>query len=153
MKKTILAGGAALLTLGFFTLTAFGGGKTKAQQEAEIAQAVTTKVEALRAEKAQECDTRIAEAAKMKYNEMLAAMPAEPAKPGTKTPKGKTPSAKPAPAPLPQPTPPNKPTTKVDEKVNSRLPTGSPTQQKPDEKKVDEKVKSRLPQKPAGGGQ
>lgn len=151
MKKTILAGGAALLMLGFFTLTAFGGGKTKAQQEAEIAQAVTAQVEALRAEKAQECDTRIAEAAKMKYNELLASTPApEPAKPGSKTPKGKTPTAKPA--PIPQPTPPNKPTTKVDEKVNSRLPTGAPTQQKPDEKKVDEKVKSRLPQKPSGGG-
>lgn len=119
MKKTVLIGGAALLAAGFFTLTAFGG-KTKAQQDADIAKAVTEQVDAFRQEKIAECDERVAAAAQAKYDELMAAAPAEPAKPapGKKTaPKGK---GGPKVDPLPQPAPP-KPSTATqakDDKMN-----------------------------------
>lgn len=113
MKKNFLFVALAAAT-GFLALTAFGG-KTKADQMKEIASMVESKLADLTAEKAAECDARVADAAKTKF-EAMAAVPA-PAPPTIAPTKGKTTPKKgvtkstPKPAgpstatPLPQPTP------------------------------------------------
>lgn len=101
--KFILAGAATLMVAGFLTLTAFGSGKTLEQQKQEIAAAVTARLDELRAQKEEECTAKVNEEAQRRYQEFLAAQPAEPAaaaKPGKK---GKT--TTPRVSPLPQTTP------------------------------------------------
>ncbi len=150
MKKTILMGGAALLAIGFMTLTAFGGSKTKAQQEAEITQAVAAKVEELRTTKAAECETRVADAAKVKYDEWAAAQPVVPTKFGSTgkkvVPKGKTP---PKVDPLPQPTPPTK--TPTDAKKD-KMQGGTNVDDKKDKMQAQPNTdKKKAKMKPDGG--
>lgn len=102
-KKFIYAGAAMLTVAGFVTLTAFGG-KTLEQQKQEITAAVTARLEELRAQKEEECTAKVTEEGQRRYQEFLAAQPAEPvksaAKPGKKGKPG-TPKV----APLPQTVP------------------------------------------------
>ncbi len=98
-KKLILAGAVAVV--GFFSLTAFDG-KTLEQQKAEIAQMVTSKLDAYRSELTAACDARVEAEAQTRYAAVVAAREAEAVaatgKPGTKkktTTKGT--SAKPLP--------------------------------------------------------
>ncbi len=75
-----------ILAAGFVTLTAFGG-KTLEQQKQEIAAAITAQLDEYRAQKQEECTTRVNEEAQRRYDEFLAAQPATPAvapKPGVK---------------------------------------------------------------------
>lgn len=116
-KKFFFLGGAALLAGAFVGLTAFGG-MTKAQQLAQIDEAVATQLVALRETKTKECDESIAKAANAKAQEMLAApVVEEPVKAvaGAKAPvkkpatkKGGTTGTKVD--PMPQPAPPAKST-------------------------------------------
>jgi hypothetical protein len=84
-KKLILAGAAAVV--GFFSLTAFDG-KTLEQQKAEIAQMVTSKLDAYRSELTAACDARVEAEAQTRYAAVVAAREAEAVaatgKPGTK---------------------------------------------------------------------
>lgn len=77
-KKILLAG--AVVVAGFITLTAFDG-KTLAQQKEEIAAAVTAKLEALRTEKAAECDARVQVEITTRVDAWKAEMAAAPAAP------------------------------------------------------------------------
>jgi hypothetical protein len=83
-KKLILAGAAAVV--GFISLTAFFDGKTLEQQKAEIAQMVTSKLDAYRMEKTAECDMRVETEAQTRYAAVVAAREADmaAATPGTK---------------------------------------------------------------------
>ena len=109
MNKTLLVG--AVTIFGFIALTAFGG-KTLAEQKAEIASAITAKLEGYRTELQTACDERVASAAQTKADEMIAAKAAEA--PTTKgmvaAPKKKAPTkggaSGPKVDPLPQPTKP-----------------------------------------------
>lgn len=107
-KKLILAGFVVLTA--FITLTAFGG-KTKEQQQQEIAAAITAKLDEFRAQKQEECTLRVNDEAQRQFQEYLAAKEAE--KPAATTTKkrstGKTTVKK---DPLPQPTTPTTPTTR-----------------------------------------
>ncbi len=155
MKKMMLVGGAALLTAGYLTLTAFGGGMTKAQQAAQIAKDVAAQTEAYRAELTANCDAEIAAAAKAKYDAWVAESATSLANPPAKTtPKATKKGGKAKVDPLPQPTPPAQtPATKVDEKAKSRMPTpAGTTPPSGDPAKVDQKAKSRMPAKPKGDG-
>ena len=80
MTKNILLFGAVVVA-GYCTFSAFG--PKQDAQKSEIAQMVTSKLEELRAEKAQECDARVATEAKKRYDEAMAAAPA-PAAPVAK---------------------------------------------------------------------
>lgn len=76
MNKNLLLVGAVAVA-SYLTLTAFGG-KTKAEQMAEITDKVKMGLEDLRTEEKAKCDTRVAETVDAKYAEMAAATP-EPA--------------------------------------------------------------------------
>jgi hypothetical protein len=86
MNKNLLLVGAVAVA-SYLTLTAFGG-KTKAEQMAEISDKVKMGLDDLRTEEKAKCDTRVAEAVETKYAEMVAATP-EPAPMPTKAVKGK----------------------------------------------------------------
>lgn len=76
MNKNLLLAGAVAVA-GFFTLTAFDG-KTLAQQKEEIASAVTTKLDELRAEKSAECDAKVEAEASTQFETWKAEMAAAP---------------------------------------------------------------------------
>lgn len=76
MNKNLLIVGVVAVA-SYFTLTAFGG-KTKAEQMAEIQDKVKMGLEEIRTQEKANCDARVAEAVEMKYSEMAAATP-EPA--------------------------------------------------------------------------
>ena len=104
MNKNLLLVGAVAVA-GYLTLTAFGG-KTKAEQMAEIKEKIQMGLNEIRTQEKEKCDTRVAEAVEAKYAEMAASMPAPAAAPaGKKAVKstGKGPSAKPLPTPAPAP--------------------------------------------------
>jgi type II secretory pathway pseudopilin PulG len=108
MKKSILLIGAVAVS-GYIGLTAFGG-QTKAQQEAEIASAIQTKLDNYRTELQAACDERVAGEAKAQYETWAAAEAEKPAPAPDKkgvakksTPKKTTPKKV---DPLPNPTPP-----------------------------------------------
>lgn len=85
MNKKLLLLGAFALVGAFVVFTAFKG-KTRKEQEAEIQQMVTMKLDELRAAKEQECTDRIEAAAQQKFQEIVAAREAEAAaKPGKKS--------------------------------------------------------------------
>lgn len=65
----------AVAVAGFITLTAFGG-KTKADQLAEIKEKVQMGLEAIRNEEKTKCDERVAAAADQKVAELMANTPA-----------------------------------------------------------------------------
>ncbi len=99
-KKFLLAG--FVVAAGFITLTAFGG-KTKEQQQQEIATAITAQLDEFRAQKQQECTDMVYAEAQRRYDEYVASLPPVKAtKPGSKKSTAKKPSAV---TPLPQ-TPP-----------------------------------------------
>jgi hypothetical protein len=104
-KKLLLAG--AFAAVGFIGLTAFGG-QTREQQEAEIAAAVTGKLDELRATLETTCNERIAAESQSRFDAWLLAEAAKPSKPGVSKPKPVTskPKGKPSVDPLPQPTTP-----------------------------------------------
>lgn len=76
MNKNLLIVGVVAIA-SYFTLTAFGG-KTKAEQMAEIQEKVKMGLDDIRTEEKAKCDARVAEAVEMKYSELAAATP-EPA--------------------------------------------------------------------------
>lgn len=133
-KKIFFLGGAALLAGAFVGLTAFGG-MTKAQQLAQIDEAVAAQLVTLRETKTKECDESVAKAANAKAQEMLAApVVEEPVKAvaGAKAPvkkpatkKGGTTGTKVD--PMPQPAP---PATKPVEVQKERGGTTAPEVQK-----------------------
>lgn len=109
MNKNLLFIGAVAVA-GYLTLTAFGG-KTKAEQMAEIKEKVQMGLDELRTTEKAACDARVAEAVEAKYAEMAAATPeptpavaGKPVKKGTKG----GPSVKPLPTPPAPPTDPTK---------------------------------------------
>lgn len=106
-KKMLLVG--ALAITGFFALTAFGG-KTKAEQEAEIKAGIEAKLAAYTSELQAACDARVEAEAQTRYDAVVAERAAaEAAKPvaGGKKPAVKKPVSKgPKVDPLPQPTKP-----------------------------------------------
>ena len=124
-KKIMLFGAAALV--GFLSLTAFGG-KTKADQMAEISEKVKMGLDAFRADEKVKCDTKVGEAVAAKVAE-LAAMPVPaPVKGATKkaTKGGK---GGPKVDPLPQPSTPTNPksdkmnpTPNTDQKQDKMVP-------------------------------
>ncbi len=95
MNKNLLLVGAVAVA-SYMTLTAFGG-KTKAEQMAEISDKVKMGLEDLRTEEKAKCDTRVAEAVDTKYAEMLAATP-EPVQGKAVKGKGGPKAVKPLPA-------------------------------------------------------
>jgi hypothetical protein len=116
-KKLLLAG--AFAAVGFIGLTAFGG-QTREQQEAEIAAAVTGKLDELRATLETTCNERIATEAQSRFDAWLLAEAAKPSKPGVSKPKPVTskPKGKPSVDPLPQPSVPAKPADPTKDKFN-----------------------------------
>lgn len=104
MNKHFFTAGAIAL-MGFFVLTAFGG-KTLAEQQAEVANAVTAKLDELRAQMDVACKARIDAEVKSRYNQFLLDESAKT------TSKGGTAAAKPAPKPATKPAPAPAPTTK-----------------------------------------
>ncbi len=144
-KKLLLAGAVAVV--GFVTLTAFGG-KTLEQQKAEIATAVTAKIEEFRAQKEEECTARVTTEAQNRFTQWQAEEEAAAAaKPGAKKPtggKGK-PTTKPSVTPLPQPQPPKPSDPKKD-----KMEGGSNTTEKQD--KMQGQPNTDQKKKKMGGG-
>jgi hypothetical protein len=128
-KKLLLAG--AFAAVGFIGLTAFGG-QTREQQEAEIAAAVTGKLDELRATLETTCNERIATEAQSRFDAWLLAEAAKPSKPGVSKPKPVTskPKGKPSVDPLPQPTTPPPPSKPTQDKFNQGQDQSKPTQDK-----------------------
>ena len=87
MNKSLILVGAVAVA-GFITLTAFGG-KTKADQLAEIKEKVQMGLESIRSEEKTKCDERVAAAADQKVAELMASQPA-PAAPAAKPAKKST---------------------------------------------------------------
>ncbi len=114
-KQTLLAG--MLLLAGFISLTAFGG-KTREQQEAEIATAVTAKLDELRAELEQQCTDRVMAEAQTRYDAYLLEMAGKPSKPGASKPSTKPKTGGTA-KPLPEPQKPAKPADPSKDKWNT----------------------------------
>ncbi len=83
MNKSLILVGAVAVA-GFITLTAFGG-KTKADQLAEIKEKVQMGLESIRSEEKTKCDERVAAAADQKVAELMASQPAPAAKPVKKS--------------------------------------------------------------------
>ena len=77
-KKLLLFGAAALIA--FVSLTAFGG-KTKAEQDAAIQQAITTQLDSFRVEQHNICTERVMAEAESRFVTMMAEKAAS-AKPG-----------------------------------------------------------------------
>jgi hypothetical protein len=123
-KKMILFGAAALV--GCFVLASFDK-KTLAQQNEEIATAVTAKLDALRAEKEAACTETVTAEANTRYQAFLAEEAAKPvpAVAGGKKPVKKGSTAGPKVDPLPQTTAP----AKVDPKKD-KMDGGTNTQEK-----------------------
>lgn len=147
-KKLILAGAAAVV--GFISLTAFFDGKTLEQQKAEIAQMVTSKLDAYRMELTSACDLRVEEAAQTKYAEVVAAREAEmaAAKPGTK----KKPTAKGATTkPLPPATPPTKTSTDQKKDKMQGTPTTDEKKEKMQQAPTTDKKKAKMKEQTGGG--
>lgn len=113
-KKQLMLLGAAAVA-GYFTLTAFGG-KTKAEQMAEITEKAKMQLEEIRTAEKAKCDEKVAAAVNEQYAAMAAAEP-EPAPATTKG--GKKPAKKGGPKvdPLPQPSAPSNP---KQDKMNSQ---------------------------------
>ncbi|MFZ4634006.1 MAG: hypothetical protein ACOYNO_07360 [Saprospiraceae bacterium] len=131
-KKLLLAG--AFAAAGFICLTAFGG-QTREQQEAEIAAAVTGKLDELRATLETTCNERIATESQTRFNAWLLAEAAKPSKPGVAKPKPVTSKPKPGTGkpsvdPLPQPTTPPPPSKPTQDKFNQGQDQSKPTQDK-----------------------
>jgi len=122
-KKMILLGAAALV--GCFVLASFDK-KTLAQQKEEIAQSVTVKLDALRAEKEVACTETINAEASTRYQAFVAEEAAKPVVAGAKKAVKKGGKGGPKADPLPQVTPP--PAT-VDPK-KSKMEGGSNTEEK-----------------------
>lgn len=107
-KKHILFFGTAFAVAGYFSFSAFG--PKQDAQKAEIASAVTAKLDELRASKEQECTAKVMTEAQKRYDEAMAAVPAvaapvaAPAKKTIVTKKG---SKGPKVDPLPQTTAPS----------------------------------------------
>jgi hypothetical protein len=117
-KKLLLAG--FVIAAGFIALTAFGG-QTLEQQKADIAKSVAAKLDALRADKAKECDDRVNTEAKTRFDKAMAEKESASAKAPAKSmvkKGGKTPKA----APLPPATKPTSTVPTTDEaKAKSRM--------------------------------
>jgi hypothetical protein len=134
-KKLLFAG--ALAVVSYITLTAFDG-KTLEQQKAEIAQMVTSKLDAHRSELQAACDARVEAEAQTRYEAVLAARAEEAAKapaakPGVAKTKTKPKAGKGGPKaePLPAPTPPAPTKTQTDVKKDKMQGTPN-TQEKQD---------------------
>lgn len=142
-KKFLILG--AFGVAAFAALTAFG--PKQDAQKAEIDAAVTSQLEEFRAAQQTACDERVAVAAKTKFDEYIAAMPAPtPAKP-TAAPKKKGGAKGPKVDPLPQPT---KPKT---DPQKDRGGTTTPEQQKKREGTITpEQQKKRGGQSGSGNG-
>jgi|GEM_PF-886738 len=140
-KKLLLAG--AFAAAGFIGLTAFGG-QTREQQEAEIAAAVTGKLDELRATLETTCNERIATESQSRFDAWLLAEAAKPSKPGVSKPKPVTSKPKPGTSkpsvdPLPQPTTPpvsDPKKDKMDQQKNDPTNTGG-KKDKMDQQKAD----------------
>lgn len=112
-KKLLLLGVVAVA--GYITLTAFGG-KTLAEQQAEITKMVSEKLDAYKAELQEACDARVEAEAQTRFDKMVADKAAEEAtkpvapgkKPVAKKPVSKGPKVDPLPQPSKQPTDPQK---------------------------------------------
>ena len=103
-KKVLFAGMIAVA--GFVTLTAFGG-KTRADQQIEIDNAVKAKLETYRTELTAACDARVEAEAMTRYDAVVAQRAAEEAaKPAAGKKGGKKVTKGPKVDPLPQPTKP-----------------------------------------------
>ena len=131
-KKLLLAG--AFTAAGFIGLTAFGG-QTREQQEAEIAAAVTGKLDELRTTLETTCNDRIATEAQSRFDAWLLAEAAKPSKPGVSKPKPgaskpKPGTSKPSVDPLPQPTTPPTPSKPSQDKFNQGQNQSKPSQDK-----------------------
>lgn len=113
--------------VGCFVLASFDK-KTLEQQKAEIAQAVTAKLDGLRVEKETACTETITAEAGTRYQAWVAEEAAKPAVAGTKKPVKKGGKAGPKVDPLPQ-TPP--PPAKVDPKKD-KMDGGTKTEEKKD---------------------
>jgi hypothetical protein len=124
MNKKLLTGAAAVAA--FIALTAFGG-KTLAEQKAEIASSITSKLESYRTELQTACDEKVAAAAQTKADEIIAAkaaeVPATPTKgiaPKKKPTKGSTGGPKVDPLPQgPKPAPSDPKKDKMNETPNT----------------------------------
>jgi hypothetical protein len=88
-KKLFFAG--AIAVAGFATLTAFGG-RTKAQQDADIAAAVEARLTEVKTAEAAKCDERVAAEATTRFDAAYAAKMEEAA--NSKTVPGKKPAVK-----------------------------------------------------------
>jgi hypothetical protein len=97
-KQFFMAGAFALM--GFFVLTAFGG-KTLAEQQAEVANAVTAKLDELRAQMDVACKARVDAEVKARYNQYLLDESAKTTSKGGVSKPAPKPATKPAPAPAP----------------------------------------------------
>ena len=100
-KKIMLAGVFALA--GFMILSAFGG-KTKEQQQQEIAAAIQTQLDEYAAQLQEECTIRVNEEAQRRFDEYQASLPADaPKKPATGKKKSSTSTTKKDPMPQEKP--------------------------------------------------
>jgi hypothetical protein len=123
-KKFLLAGLVAVT--GYLALTAFFDGKTLAQQKAEIAQLVTSKLEGIRADKVKECDDRVSMEAKARFEKAMAEKPAEkPTVAGSKKPVKKGGAKGPKVDPLPQAPPPADPSQAKKDKTSGNAPVNT----------------------------
>jgi hypothetical protein len=111
-KKFLLFGAVAVA--GFLTLTAFGG-KTLAEQQAEITKMVTEKLDAYKVDLQAACDERVAAESQTRFDQIMAdKAAAEAAKPVpgkkaiAKKPVAKGPKVDPLPQGSKQPTDPQK---------------------------------------------
>jgi hypothetical protein len=128
-KKMLLVGAVAIA--GFATLTAFGG-RTKAQQDADIAAAVEARLTEIKAEESKKCDDRVMAEATTRFDAAWAAKMEEasrtvPVKKGATTKKGSGPSK---PATLPPATKPVDPAqAKKDKTAGTPAPANTEAKQ------------------------
>ncbi len=126
MNKKLLLTGVVALTAGFFVFNAFDS-KTRAQQEAEINQMVTMKLDELRAAKDQECTDKVNTEAQRRFDEIVAQRAAEAAAtPGKKSNTTKKGSKGPKVDPLPT----SKPADPSKDKWNPGGDGSKPSQEK-----------------------
>jgi len=143
----ILLGAAALI--GCFVLASFDK-KTLAQQKAEIEQAVTAKLDALRVEKEATCTETVKAEANTRYQAWVAEEAAKPAPAvaGAKKAVKKGGKGGPKADPLPQPTPPPAP---VDPKKD-KMQGGTNVQEKKDKMEGKPANTDAKKKKMSGGG-
>lgn len=150
-KKLILAGAAAVV--GFISLTAFFDGKTREQQKAEIAQMITSKLDAYRMELTTACDARVDAEAQTRYAQVVAEREAEMAA----TTKGGKPVKKPTAKgntvkPLPPATKPaNDPTQDKKDKMQG-TPNTDDKKDKMQQAPNTDKKKAKMQQQKENGG-